>query len=191
MARRRSWHDWRDGWRLPLRRRRGVAEVRRVRATGQVDTDFRNRTLGSYVVLCQPLPDLPRPHPDDGIFAQIDVRRPAEYLHRDGTLFERPSFAGQRFFAHVLQELLAPLAAVKHRTRQNLLELAANLVGIRRRPARRAQFVAIGSGFRHGTPGRPGTHLLIDSAPSGGKTQGCRRTRNGFPADGVRHRITR
>src|ERR1035441_1711454 len=105
----------RDGRsRLPFRHCRDIAEFRSIRSGGEIDPHFRSGALGCRVILCQTLADFPGAHPDDGIFTQIDVRWSAENLYRDGTLFESPPLASQGFCAHVLEELLAALAAVKH-----------------------------------------------------------------------------
>ena len=79
------------------------------------------------------------------------MRRPAKNFHCHRTLFERPVFTRKGLYTDILKKLLAALTAMEHRAGQDLLQLAADLVRVRRRIASHAQRMTICYGFRHGT----------------------------------------
>src|SRR4051794_2272691 len=85
--------------------------------------------------------------------------RPAEDLYRDCPFLEGRAFTGQHLHADIFQELLAALAAEERGTGQNLLKLAPDLIGMRRRA--RARLMNTCYGFRHGTPRHPLISILM------------------------------
>jgi hypothetical protein len=125
------------------------AELREIRAGGEVDPDF---VLVAFlvVILGDSLTNLHGCRANHGIEIGIVIRGPSENFDTQGSFLERLSVTMQRAFYNEAQQIWEALALAKQRARENPLQLFPNGIPL---------------GFRFRRPRSSGMTLWIDGRP--------------------------